>query len=182
MLFKYRYYVRPGDGKVKLCVTLFGLSFILRVWWTFGWEENREGLLWLTRGVFPITAAALFPVTILKYGRKKLYITLIPLFIGIVFFILKAQSFSLWHNIFCTVLYLTVLFLYGSVVLGMHSRKKLLIPLFGLPLAYHIMVEDVRHLGVYVLPQWVQEFSVLLIIGGMLLLSLAIREKDEVDK
>jgi hypothetical protein len=78
-------------------------------------------------------------------------------------------------------LYTLVLLLYSATVLGFLPSKKLLYPLFGLPLIYHIFVEDMK---IYVLAkppvpfvEWLPEISVLLIMAGLLSLSIAMKKK-----
>lgn len=181
MLFRYKYYADTKSRKVRLCVLLFWVSFALRLVWCIGWRENVEGSLLYTRGLLPLAATLLFAVLILKYGEERLWLTFIPVVMGVVFFILKAETFLWWHQLLCTLLYLLVAGLYGSVALGVFPIRKLLIPLFGLPLAFHVLVEDpVFHLGVYGAAQWLQEASVVAMMAGLLLLSLSIKErKDE---
>ena len=101
---------------------------------------------------------------------------------GVVFFIIKAFTFaSKLHTILCVILYITVLSLYSATVFGKIKTKKLLYPLFGLPLLYHICVEDMQ-LYVFAEPvvpyfEWLPEISVLLIMAGLLNVSLGLEER-----
>ena len=178
-MFRYNYYISPKDKRVRLSALLFAAAFFLRLVWCLGWKENTEGAHLYTMGLLPLIATFIFPIFMLKYGESKLYLTFIPVLMGVVFFILKAETFLWWHQLLCTILYLGVAVLYGSVAWGIFPIRKLLIPLFGIPLAFHVLVEDpVFHRGVYDVSQWVQEASVVVIMAGLLLLALSIKEHE----
>lgn len=99
--------------------------------------------------------------------------------IGVVFFILKARNFEPVHQTLCTILYVLVLVLFTLTVLGLLPTKKLLYPLFGLPLAYHILVEDTKAYFFADPPvpvrQWMPELSVLCIMAALLCLSISLK-------
>lgn len=127
----------------------------------------------------PVMAAILFVTGFFtgKVCQKPLFIGAVVL--GILFFIVKAFSFSPLHQILCTMLYLTVLILYTLTVLGFLPTKKLLYPLFGLPLVYHIFVEDTQ-LYFFADPpvpvwDWLPEISVLCIMAALLTQAVAMR-------
>ena len=131
--------------------------------------------------LLPILAAVTFFVVVLK-GMPADYTALGVLF-GVVFFIIKAFAFaSKLHTFLCVILYLLVLSLYSATVFGLLPTKKLLYPLFGLPLLYHIFVEDMQ-LYVFAEPpvpffEWLPEISVLLIMAGLLCISLGLERNQ----
>ncbi|MBQ4043277.1 MAG: hypothetical protein IJD06_04700 [Clostridia bacterium] len=78
-------------------------------------------------------------------------------------------------------MYLAVLVLYSLTVWGVIVTKKLLYPLFGLPLLYHIFVEDMQ---LYILADprppftdWLPEISVLCIMGALFSAVFAMHRK-----
>jgi len=126
----------------------------------------------------PVTAAAVFLLgfALGKRWAKPGVVTAVV--IGVAFFILKAQTFAPLHKTLCTILYIAVLVLFTSTVLGLLPTKKLLYPLFGLPLIYHILVEDTQ-LYFFAEPpvpvwDWLPEVSVLCIMAGLLCLSVSL--------
>lgn len=131
----------------------------------------------------PVLSAVVFAVTVLFFGKSHIEITCASVLLGVVFFIIKAFSFdSIVHTILCVILYIAVLVLYTLTIFGIIPTKKLLYPLFGLPLLYHIFVEDMQ---LYILAsppvpfiEWLPEISVLLIMCGLLLISLALKKND----
>ena len=101
---------------------------------------------------------------------------LAALALGVTFFILKATTFTPLHRFLCTALYLGVLALFGGTVLGLLPTKKLLYPLFGLPLLVHLFIEDPPKYVFSGVPvwDWLPEISVLCIMAGLLTLSIAL--------
>lgn len=132
--------------------------------------------------LLPILAALTFFAVVLRFPRRA-ELTAIGVLFGVVFFIIKAFTFaSRLHTVLCVILYLTVLCLYSATVFGCIPTKKLLYPLFGLPLLYHIFVEDLQ-LYVFAEPpvpffEWLPEISVLLIMAGLLCISLGLEPKE----
>ncbi len=132
--------------------------------------------------LLPILSAVIFISVVLFFGEKCPEATIISVFLGVLFFIIKAFSFeSKLHTVLCLILYIGVLLLYSLTVLGVIPTKRLLYPLFGLPLIYHIFVEDMQ---LYILAkppvpflEWLPEISVLLIMSGLFFISLAFEKK-----
>ena len=130
--------------------------------------------------LLPILAAAVFFAVVMT--RRPAEYTALGVLFGVVFFIIKSLTFvSRLHTILCIILYLTVLGLYSATVFGLLPTKKLLYPLFGLPLLYHIFVEDMQ-LYVFAEPpvpyfEWLPEISVLLIMAGLLCVSLGLERR-----
>ena len=131
--------------------------------------------------VLPCTAALWLVAVILLYGKDHIALSCISVLLGVVFFMIKATTFeSELHTTLCMILYSTVLVLYTLVMLGL-IPKVLLYPLFGLPLLYHVFVEDMQ---LYILAkprvpfvEWLPEISVLCIMGALLALSFALKKR-----
>lgn len=173
---KIQYHIEPR-GMTLIAAGFMVLSFLLRLAWCILWPENIAGSLLFTRAILPLSACTGFVFCLLRRGEDSLRASFVPALMGVLFFILKAGTFVWWHQLLCTLLYLLVAVLYGLTVLGICPIRKLLYPLFGLPLAFHIFVEDlIINRNVYTLSQWFQEWSVLCIMAGLLCLAAAIRE------
>lgn len=130
--------------------------------------------LWL-----PVAAAAVFLFGFALGAGWKKPMAIISVILGVVFFILKARNFEPLHRTLCTILYVLVLVLFTLTVLGLLPTKKLLYPLFGLPLLYHILVEDTKAYFFADPPvpvrQWMPELSVLCIMAALLCLSVSLK-------
>jgi len=144
--------------------------------------EGLTGFDWWVYLGIPGFATVWFPIALVLWGRKTLLPTCISVFGGVFYFIVKAFTFAhWWHTAGCICLYLAVLVLYCLTVTGIIPTKKLLYPLFGLPLAFHLFVEDVKN---YVIPgadlhTWLPEISVLCIMAALLCLSIAMEQKTD---
>ncbi len=134
--------------------------------------------------LLPVLASAVFLITVPLCGEKDPRWTAISVWLGVIFFFLKSFTFaSLLHTILCILLYLTVLVLYTLTIFSVIPTKVLLYPLFGLPLAYHLFVEDVQ---VYLLSEmpvpfveWLPEISVLCIMASLFALAFALQKRTD---
>ena len=176
MKTKYTLDIRIPATAVGL--SLLGLAVVIRCVY-FAVHGGTAGHL-TVHLLLPILAAVTFFTVVLR-GLPAEYTALGVLF-GVVFFIIKAFTFaSKLHTILCVILYITVLSLYSATVFGWIPTKKLLYPLFGLPLLYHIFVEDMK-LYVFAEPpvpffDWLPEISVLLIMTGLLCISMGLQKR-----
>lgn len=162
----------------RLSALFMALSLALRLYWAWGAEP--EGARVVIHLLLPATANILFAFFVLCYGKKAVWTTFIPALMGVVFFIIKALGFpSIIHTVLCICLYLLVAVLLGLTLFGFIPTKKLLIPLFGLPMVYHIFVEDlIQNREVYTTANWLQEFSVLCIMASLLCLSIGLEKRE----
>ncbi|MCD7756417.1 MAG: hypothetical protein LUJ09_08890 [Firmicutes bacterium] len=129
--------------------------------------------------VMPVTAAVFYLSGIALGGKWGKGCVLAATALGVVFFMVKATTFTPLHQALCTLLYTAVLVLVFGTLLGFLPTKKLLYPLFSLPLAYHLLVEDTQ---AYFFAQpsvpvadWLPEISVLCIMAGLLCLSVSLK-------
>lgn len=128
----------------------------------------------------PVLAGGLYIAGVIAKGEKGIRITVGAVWIGILFFILKAfMTFTPFHRNLCTLLYITVFTVYTLTALGYLPTKKLLYPLFGLPFLFHLFVEDTRDYLFAIPPvpyfDWIPEISVLCIMAALFFVSLAMQ-------
>lgn len=164
-------------GWIYASLALMVLAAVLRLYYYLPMilEPDMKMLhLWL-----PVAAAGVFVLAFALGGAWRKPGALLSVVLGVVFFILKARNFAPLHRTLCTILYVLVLVLFSVTLLGLLPTKKLLYPLFGLPLAYHILVEDTRYYFFADPPvpvrQWIPELSVLCIMAALLCLSVALK-------
>jgi hypothetical protein len=178
---RVNYYIEP-KGMTLVAVGFMVLAIGLRLFWCLNWPEVAQERGLAVHVFLPLTACVLFVVCLLGFGKKHLWLSFIPAVMGVLFFLLKATTFVWWHQLLCTLLYLLVAALYGLTVFGIFPIRRLLIPLFGLPLCFHIFVEDaILHRTVYHMTDWFQEWSVLAIMAGLLCLALSMKERTTED-
>ncbi len=152
------------------------LSLIVRL--VYYIPEGLTGFDWWVYMAIPGFATAWLALALPLWGKRTLLPTCISVFGGVFYFIVKAFTFPhWWHTALCICLYLAVLVLYSLTVTGIIPTKKLLYPLFGLPLAFHIFVEDMINYFIPRVPLWyiLPEISVLCIMAGLLCLTFAMK-------
>jgi len=159
-----------------LSAVLMAASGVIRVAWALGEPELTRGFFWV-QVVLPLVCNFTFPIILLRDGRDRLYRTAIPVWLGCVFFAAKALTFpSPVHTVLCLCLYALVATLYTATVTGRVPTQKLLWPLFGLPLLYHIFVEDTQKIG-WPIHDWLPEVSVLCCMASLLCLALTMKKR-----
>ena len=174
---RMRVSIDTGHWGARAACSFMLLAVVLRGWYYM--REAPVGVpLWLHLWL-PALAAVVFLAGMAAGDRWAKPASMLSVVLGVVFFILKAQTFAPVHKILCTILYLAVLVLYHATVMGFLPTKKLLYPLFGLPLLYHIFVEDTK-LYLFADPpvpvwHWLPEMSVLCIMAGLFCLTFAMK-------
>jgi hypothetical protein len=137
--------------------------------------------LWL-QCINVAAASVLFAVLVIFPIKKAGALTVIPVTMGIVFFVARALEITRGiHTVLCIMLYTAVWVVYTLTVNGVIPTKKLLYPLFGLPFLYHAFYEDVvKYVLAAPMPpfdEWLPEISVLMIMAGLFFLSVSLRRK-----
>ena len=169
-------YWLPRIGVLAVLSALFMLaSGVVRLVWALGEDQVSDGLFCFQM-VLPLLANVTFIIILFRDGKDRLYRTAISVWLGCVFFAVKSLGFaSMTHTVLCLCLYALVAILYTATVTGCVSTQKLLWPLFGLPLLYHIAIEDRGR--VWAAGELLQEISVLCCMAALLSVSLAMRKK-----
>lgn len=170
-------YCLPGMTPLAILSALFMVcSAVVRIAWACGETSLSRSFLCL-QILLPLAANVSFVLILLRDGKERLFRSAIPVWLGCVFFAVKALGFpSRLHTVLCLLLYALVAVLYTATVTGRVPTQKLLWLLFGLPLLYHIFVEDTQKAG-WPVHDWLPEVSVLLCMAALLCLSLAMKKR-----
>ena len=151
-------------------------SGLVRIAWVMG-ESALSRPFWLFQILLPLAANVCFVGILFLDGRERLYRSAVPVWLGCIFFAVKALSFSsLLHTALCLFLYALVAVLYTATVVGHVPTQAPLWLLFGLPMVYHIIVEGRQKIG-WPVHDWLPEISVLCCMAALLCLSLAMRRR-----
>ncbi|MDO5445026.1 MAG: hypothetical protein Q4F31_05330 [Eubacteriales bacterium] len=144
--------VDRNSGSGRNAIIFFALAVVFRC---LGIIQHAGDLLTNKYSLFselvlPLTFCALMILCIVLFGKNHFWLSIIPLMIGILFFILR--SFSLdnilarkageWSVAIHICVYLLVLMLYSCSVLRFPVLKWALIPIFILGSVYHVIFED----------------------------------------
>ncbi len=175
-----RYAIEPKHPAAILSMVLMLAAAVVRT--VYFWGKTLTPLVFWVHYVTVIAATLFFIVAVLLWGRTKPQLTAVSVLLGVVFFMVKAFTFeSRLHTGLCLVLYTAVLVLYTLTVFGVIRTEKLLYPLFGLPLLYHLLVEDSQlyYLADPMPPfiEWLPEISVLCIMAALFCMSLAMKKE-----
>ncbi len=176
---KVKFSVERTSIGVHAMIILMALSAAFRIIGCWGMWTDRNFLVFQI--CLPILSALLMILLAWLFGRRALWMTVIPVFLGVVFFIVKSLGFeSQLHTVLCILLYIVILGVYCCTVFGILKTKWFLVPLFGLPFLYHVFVEDLAALRDTANPvsfaAGMQEMSVLCIMLGLLFLSLSMKK------
>ncbi len=161
-------------------VILLILTAICRVIGCWGIWNDRINAVMLV--LLPVCCCVLMILCILLFGRKGFFLSIIPVLLGVVFFVFNALNYDNWiQTVLCILLYVTVAVVYTATVFGWLHTKWLLPPLFGLPLLYHIVFIDIPALNNVESPvsfkDGMQEMSVLCVLAAMLCVGLGLRKR-----
>ena len=177
---KTRFYVDRKGGLVKAAWIFMLMSAVFRILGCWGlWNDSFFAT---TQIALPLASNLLFILFIVLLGDKALWLTALPVLMGVMFFIIKSFTFASWiRTVLCIALYLLVAVLYCGTVFGVIHVKWPLIPLFALPFLYHVFIEDVAKLRDKANPltfaDGLQEMSVLCVMLALLMTALAMKKK-----
>lgn len=175
-----KFYVDKNSWMVHLAVILMALSAVFRLIGCWGgWSDQFFAA---SQIVLPLICNLLFILFLLVFGGRAFWTTVLPVILGVVFFIIKSFTFTSWiHTVLCILLYLLVAVLYTATAFGVIRTKWLLVPLFGLPFIYHVAVEDAAALRNAAQPvtlaAGLQEISVLCIMLALFFTALAMKKR-----
>ena len=177
---KVRFCVDKKGRFVHDAVLFMMLSIVFRVVGCWGLWNDR--FFAITQILLPVAACLLFILILRFLGDKAFPATILPMLMGVAFFIIKAFGFeSALHTWLCIALYVLVAVVYTATALGIIRTKWFLVPLFALPFLYHVFVEDLAALRDTANPvlfsDGMQELSVLCIMLALLFTSLAIKKR-----
>ena len=132
-------------------------------------DRLKEPFVAATIVFLPVLSALLMIVVMLKFGRTALWLSIFPVFIGVLGFVFKLvidpRETSLMHHISAIVLYAAIVGLWALTVLYVIKTKWVLSILFLIPFFKHILTNDLPVLLGTAAPVpmsiWLKEFSML---------------------
>ncbi len=145
------------------------------------WNDRISAIMLIA---LPVVSYLLLALCVLLFGKKGFFLSSLPVLMGVVFFIFKlvfklAEFNDYVRLVLCILLYLAVGIIYPATVFGWIRTKWLLPPLFGLPLAYHI-VRDLPRLSDTVNPvtfsDGMQEMSMLCMLLAMVFIGFGLKK------
>ena len=177
---KTRFYLDKTGFFAESAMIFLVLAAVFRFFGCWGMWENKGEYVMLT--LLPIFCCLLMTLCIILFGRKGFFLSVIPVMLGMVFFIWKALYYPSWVNtVICVVYNLAVAVIYTGTVFGWIPTKWLLVPMFALPFLYRVSVIDIPALSNKAEPvlfsTGMQELSILGILAGMFCVAMALRKR-----
>lgn len=177
---KIRFYLDKTGFFAESAMIFLVLAAVFRFFGCWGMWENKGEYVMLT--LLPIFCCLLMTLCIILFGRKGFFLSVIPVMLGVVFFIWKALYYPSWVNmVICVVYNLAVAVIYTGTVFGWIPTKWLLVPMFALPFLYRVSVIDIPALSNKAEPvlfsTGMQELSILGILAGMFCAVMALRKR-----
>lgn len=176
------YTLDPKSGLARLSCGLMLASLALRLA-AYLLLPGGVGLFHIISQIaVPALCNVLFVVIVCKGGDRAPTALILPVALGVAFFIIKAADFMWWHQLLCTLLYLLVAVLFIMTVTGRIPGKTLLTLVFALPLLFHIaedLYNALRGAPHMDARAWLLEGSVLCIMAALLCLTLALSPRDD---
>ena len=180
---KLRYRVSQRNFFTRLTWILLGLAivFTLMANWGF-WSVDDQYFIYL-QIVLPVVSCLLYMLIINHMGEKGFFLTSIPVMLGAAYLIIcSASSGKPLHSILMIALCIVVTMCYIMTVFGLIRSKWMLLPIFILPLAYRIFIEDKELFfsgkGSFELNDLLPELGVLCMLCAMIFIVFAMKKRD----
>ncbi|MCR5782427.1 MAG: hypothetical protein K6G90_06770 [Clostridia bacterium] len=149
-------------------------------------DKITDPMYGITQVLLPVLCSVLMIVFLIKKGKDALWLTVIPVFLGVLSFMFKLfidpRSVSFLHHAAAVVLYLAVIALWLLTVIYVIKTKWVLVILFILPFIKHVFMDDMPiFLGkAPMIPadMWFKELSMLLTMVALSLCALSFRKSD----
>lgn len=184
---KVKYSIDRHSFLIKTAMVLAGLSVIFRLIGYWGiWNTDMDAFY--LKLLLPAVCAALFLLTLFA-GSKALWMTSIPVFLEAVFLIIETFSIQIWWiKVLGILLYVVAACVYAMTVFGKIRTNWLLVVVIGVPLVYHLAVQDRSSLVYASSPDtligWMPEISAVCFLISLLFVALSmekVRPKGEYD-
>ena len=173
---KKKLYVERDGFWTEASMLLIALAVVFRVIGSIGrWEDTRY---LLTQVALPVFSGLLFLLCLLFLGKKAFWSTVIPVVLGVVFFIFRIMGVeNEWQMVGCIVLYVVLAVLY-AMSFSIPKLKWALAGILALAFLYHV-IEDIPELMDLENPvsfvDGMQEMSVLGIMLSLFYVSIAMK-------
>ena len=174
---KKKLYVERDGFWTEAAMVFLALAMIFILIGSIGrWDDSR---FLSTRVALPIFCGLLLVLCLLLFGKRAFWTTVVPVAMGVVFFIFRAMGMeNEWLRGCWIIVYLVVMVLYAMVFSYPKLKWALALVLLAV-FAYHIGVQDLPRLMDLENPvsfvDGMEEMSVLGIILAMLFLSFALK-------
>lgn len=178
---KIRYNVNGKSLLVRLAAVLMLLSAMFRIIGCWGFWKTQSECFGYMQVLLPIVCNIAFAAMILYCGEKHFSLTLIPVLMGVAFFVVKATDMKVFPMLVCVIVSVLAGVIYFATVLGIVKTKWLLAAAVGVPLLYQLIFRDGATLlakeNAMTMDEFIPELSILCILISLLLVVFAMKKK-----
>lgn len=179
-MYKVKYSVNGKSLFVRIAAVLMLLSVMFRLIGYWGFWKNQSACFGYMQILLPILCNIAFAVLIVYFGEEHFALTLIPVVLGAVFFIVKATDMNVIPMLVCMVMTALTVVVYIATVLGGIESKWILAGVFGVPLLYQLIIRDgatiVAAENAMPMDKFIPELSLLCILTALLLVVFAMKK------
>ena len=181
---KQAFRVRAGHPAAIASMLAFACCIPLQI---LGYADRlRDPVVAAALVFLPVLSAFLMIVMILKFGENALWLSVFPVFIGVLGFAFKLmidpRGESILHHVSAAVLYCGIVALWALTVWYVIRTKWILAILFLIPFFKHIFVDDVPVLLGAAAPVpaavWLKEGSMLCFMLALSFCALSFEKTD----
>lgn len=178
---KIRYTLRRKSFLFSGALLLIALSILFRLIGYWGFWSHITSTTY-TQVFLPVLCVLLLIVFLPLFANHGLWMTSIPIVLEAVFFILETGHISVWWvKAVSILLYIVISIIYTMTVFGKIPSKWPLVISIGVPLVYHLAVQDRTSLleasSPDTLVAWMPEISAMSFVLALLLITLAMVKK-----
>ena len=178
---KIRYTLRRKSFLFSGALLLIALSILFRLIGYWGFWSHITSTTY-TQVFLPVLCVLLLIVFLPVFANHGLWMTSIPIVLEAVFFILETGHISVWWvKAVSILLYIVISIIYTMTVFGKIPSKWPLVISIGVPLVYHLAVQDRTSLleasSPDTLVAWMPEISAMSFVLALLLITLAMVKK-----
>ena len=178
---KIRYTLRRKSFLFSGALLLIALFILFRLIGYWGFWSHITSTTY-TQVFLPVLCALLLIVFLPVFANHGLWMTSIPIVLEAVFFILETGHISVWWvKAVSILLYIVISIIYTMTVFGKIPSKWPLVISIGVPLVYHLAVQDRTSLleasSPDTLVAWMPEISAMSFVLALLLITLAMVKK-----
>ena len=150
-------------------------------------EHFNAPFIFITQVILPIACAIFMIIAFIAFGRRALWISAIPLSLGVLSFVFKLfidpRYTGLLHHIACAILYSMIVLLWILTIKSIIKTKWILAAIFLAPILIHLFIEDLPILLGKAAPlptsMWLKEGSMLCIMFALLFCTLSFRSETQ---
>ncbi|MBQ7595469.1 MAG: hypothetical protein IJU45_02255 [Clostridia bacterium] len=178
------FYVDYKSPAAIISMIAFALAVPFRL---IGYADKiLEPMYGITQVLLPVLCSVLMIVVLIKKGRDALWLSVIPVSLGVLSFIFKLfidpRSVSFLHHAAAILLYLAIIVLWLLTVIYVIKTKWVLTILFILPFIKHIIMDDIPVLlgkaPAISSDMWFKELSMLLTMVALSFCAASFKKPD----